>query len=66
MEERICTDPGQARKELEDIAKRMNLPITDDRVALAWSDNGNIHNSFSKEVYNEVIFPLYYQKSEAH
>jgi len=61
MEDRICTDPKQARKELEEIAKELGLPIEDERVVLEWSNRGNWHN---QRVADEVLIPLYYSKSK--
>lgn len=61
MEDRICTDPKQARKELEEIAKELGLPIEDESVVLEWSYRGNWHN---QKVADEVLIPLYYSKSK--
>jgi len=59
MEDRICTDPKQARKELEEIAKELGLPIEDERVPLEWSKRGVSHN---QKVADEVLYPLYFKK----
>lgn len=61
MEDRICTDPKQARKELEEIAKELGLPIEDESVVLEWGNRGVAHN---QKVADEVLIPLYYSKSK--
>ena len=47
----------EVRKELQKVADELGLPITDCRVAYAWSEKGN---SYDKHVSDELMVPLYF------
>lgn len=70
LERKICiymnqdkfhTDPEEVRKELQKVADELGLPITDCRVAYAWSEKGN---SYNKHVSDELMVPLYFSIRE--
>lgn len=53
---KIWDNPEELRKELQRIADELGLPIDDEKVGLVWTGHGQ---SFTNEVYKEVLEPLY-------
>lgn len=60
MERKTYSDPEELRKELKEIADKLNLPINDEKVGLTWTGDGK---SFTNQVYKEVLEPLYFGKT---
>lgn len=61
MKEKIPPTTEQCRKQLEEIAKEMNLPIEDIRVYRQWGKRGGF---FNDETFVKLIAPLYCPSSK--
>lgn len=61
MNQKIYSDSEELRKELKEIADKLNLPIEDEKVGLTWTGDGK---SFTNQVYKEVLEPLYFRKGQ--
>lgn len=57
----VYTNSYELRKELQQIADSLNLPLNDERVGLTWTGSGK---SFTPQVYKEVLEPLYFRKGQ--
>lgn len=57
MGRKIYSDPGELRKELQEIADNLGLPVNAEKVGATWTSSGK---SFTPEVYKEVLEPLYF------
>lgn len=58
---KVYSNPQELRKELQQIADSLNLPLNDERVGLTWTGSGK---SFTPQVYKEVLEPLYFGKAQ--
>lgn len=61
MKEKIPPTTEQCRKQLEEIAKEMNLPIKDIRVYRQWGKRGGF---FNDETFVKLIASLYCPSSK--
>lgn len=53
---KVWDNPEELKQELQRIADELELPINDEKVGLTWTGHGQ---SFTNEVYKEVLEPLY-------
>lgn len=58
---KVYSNPQELRKELQQMADSLNLPLNDERVGLTWTGSGK---SFTPQVYKEVLEPLYFRKGQ--
>ena len=54
---RIKQTTSKVRKELEQLAKKMELPIENPKVFIKWGENGGFYNDI---IFVELIGPLYF------
>ena len=58
---KVYSNSQELRKELQQIADSLNLPLNDERVGLTWTGSGK---SFTPQVYKEVLEPPYFRKGQ--
>lgn len=57
VKSKVWDNSEELKQELQRIADELGLPIDDEKVGLVWTRDGQ---SFTHEVYKEVLEPLYF------